>query len=68
MDWNRIGHWAEEMDSKAKELRRERLKIAAEHFGVDVLDILGDHDLETRLLARYEEAGLEWPSSGEESE
>ena len=68
MNWNMIGHWAEEMDSKAKEQRRERLKIAAEHFGMDVLDVLGDSDLEARLLTRYEEAGLEWPSPGEESQ
>ena len=36
--------------------------IAAKHFDVDILDVLGNEEVEDQLLARYEEAGLEWPS------
>lgn len=61
MDWNAIGEWAEEMDAKARKQRRERLGVAADHFGLDLLDILGDSELEARLLTRYEDAGLAWP-------
>ncbi len=68
MSWIAIGDWAEEMDAKVRERRRRRLKVAAEHFGIDVLDILGDTELEERLLARYEAAGLPWPSSDEDKE
>ncbi len=62
MDWLAVGEWAENMSGKAEQQRRERLKLAAGHFGLDVLDILGDKDLEQRLLARYEATGLPWPA------
>jgi hypothetical protein len=61
MSWNYIGDWAEEMDERVRKQRRARLKIAAKHFGLDILDVLGDLEIEERLLARYEESGLEWP-------
>jgi hypothetical protein len=41
--------------------RQNRLKIAAKHFGLDIFGVLGDPEIEERLLTRYEEAGLEWP-------
>jgi hypothetical protein len=68
MGWLSIGDWAEEEELRLRERRRERLKIAAEHFGIDVLDVLGDRELENRLLARYEAAGLPWPALEEEAE
>jgi hypothetical protein len=61
MSWIAIGDWAEEMDAKIRAQRRQRLKVAAEHFGIDLLDVLGDTELEERLLARYEATGLPWP-------
>jgi hypothetical protein len=66
MSWLGVGDWAEEMDRRMRTQRRERLKLAAEHFGIDVLDVLGDRQLEDRLLARYEATGQPWPSSEEE--
>ncbi|MDQ6964439.1 MAG: hypothetical protein Q9M13_05910 [Mariprofundales bacterium] len=66
MSWIAIGDWAAEMDAKVRAQRRERLKVAAEHFGIDLLDVLGDAELEERLLARYEATGLPWPSSDTE--
>ena len=61
MSWNSIGDWAEEMDERVRKQRQTRLKIAAKHFGLDIFGVLGDPEMEDRLLARYEEAGLEWP-------
>lgn len=61
MSWNSIGDWAEEMDGRSRKQRQTRLKIAAKHFGLDIFGVLGDPEIEERLLARYEEAGLEWP-------
>ena len=61
MNWNTIGDWAEEMDAKVRKQRQARLKIAAKHFNLDIFSILGDREMEEQLLARYEEAGLEWP-------
>lgn len=61
MSWISIGNWAEEMDARVRKQRQTRLKIAAKHFNLDILDVLGDPEFEERLLARYEEAGLEWP-------
>lgn len=66
MSWLAIGDWAEEMSAKVQAQRRERLKLAAAHFGFDILDILGDRELEERLLARYEATGLPWPHVDEE--
>lgn len=68
MSWNAIGDWAEMMSAKLEQQRRERLKIAAKHFGLDVLDILSDKELEERLLARYEATGLPWPNLDEEED
>lgn len=61
MSWISIGDWAEEMDGQARKQRQTRLKIAANHFGLDIFDVLGDPEIEESLLARYEAAGLEWP-------
>ena len=61
MSWVSIGDWAEEMDEQARKKRQTRLKIAAKHFNLDILDVMGDPEIEGHLLARYEEAGLEWP-------
>lgn len=61
MSWNQIGQWAEEMDEKVRKQRQIRIMIAAKHFDVDILDVLGNEEVEDQLLARYEEAGLEWP-------
>jgi hypothetical protein len=61
MSWNFIGDWAEEMDKRVRNQRQARLKVAAKHFGLDIFDVLGDPEIEERLLTRYEEAGLEWP-------
>jgi hypothetical protein len=68
MSWISIGDWAEEMSFKLEQRRRERLKVAARHFGLDVLDILKDPELEEQLLARYEATGLPWPAIEEEAE
>ncbi len=68
MSWIDIGDWAEAMSLKLEQQRRERLKVAAKHFGLDVLDILGDKELEQQVLARYEAAGLPWPVLDEEEE
>jgi hypothetical protein len=62
MSWIAIGDWAEEMHAKMEQQRRERLKHAAQHFGLDLLNILGDAELEANLLARYETTGLPWPT------
>jgi hypothetical protein len=68
MSWISVGDWAEEMSFKLEQQRRERLKVAAKHFGLDVLDILSDKELEEQLLARYEATGLPWPLLSEEEE
>ena len=68
MAWLSVGDWAEDEELRLRAQRRERLKIAAEHFKLDVLDVLGDRELEDRLLARYEAAGLPWPAPEEEAE
>lgn len=68
MSWFAIGDWAEEMSAKVQAQRRERLKLAAAHFDFDLLDILGDPELEERLLARYEATGLPWPPVDEEED
>jgi hypothetical protein len=61
ISWNTIGDWADEMDQQVRKQRQARLKIAAEHFDVDIFAVLGDPEMEKQLLSRYEEAGLEWP-------
>jgi hypothetical protein len=68
MSWISVGDWAEEMSLKLEQQRRERLKVAAKHFGLDVLDILSDKELEEQLLARYEATGLPWPAVDEAEE
>lgn len=68
MSWIAVGDWAEAMHAKVERQRRERLKHAASHFGIDILDILGDDELETRLLARYEASGLAWPPIEDDEE
>ncbi len=68
MSWNAVGDWAEMMSARLEQQRRERLKTAAKHFGLDVLDVLGDKELEERLMARYEATGLPWPKLDEEEE
>ena len=65
MSWISIGDWADEMSIKLEQQRRERLKVAAKHFGLDVLDVLSDEELEEQLLARYEATGLPWPTVDE---
>ncbi|GIK36883.1 MAG: hypothetical protein BroJett011_07160 [Chloroflexota bacterium] len=65
MSWISIGDWADEMSTKVEQQRRERLKVAAKHFGLDVLDVLRDKELEEQLLARYEATGLPWPTVDE---
>jgi hypothetical protein len=65
MSWISIGDWADEMSTKMEQQRRERLKVAAKHFGLDVLDVLRDKELEEQLLARYEATGLPWPTVDE---
>jgi hypothetical protein len=62
MSWISIGDWADEMGLKLEQQRRERLKVASKHFGLDILDILSDKELEEQLLARYEATGLPWPA------
>ena len=61
MNWSAIGDWADKMDKQARKERKFRLKIAAKHYGLDIIDVIGDKEIEDRLLARYEEDGLEWP-------
>lgn len=61
MSWISVGDWADEMSVRLEQQRRERLKVAAKHFGLDVLDVLRDKELEEQLLARYEATGLPWP-------
>jgi len=68
MSWITVGDWAEEMGFKLEQQRRERLKVAAKYFGLDVLDILSDKELEEQLLARYEATGLPWPVPDEPEE
>lgn len=62
MSWLAVGDWAEQMSQKLEQRRVVRLRLAAKHFELDLLDILGDRELEEKLLARYEEAGLLWPA------
>lgn len=61
MSWLEVGDWAEQMSQKLEQRRRERLKLAAKHFKLDLLDLLGDRELEENLLVRYENSGLPWP-------
>ena len=61
MNWNAIGDWAEKMDNQAHRERKFRLKVAAKHYKLDIIDVIGDKEIEDRSLARYEEDGLEWP-------
>ncbi|MCK6626169.1 MAG: hypothetical protein L6R45_13465 [Anaerolineae bacterium] len=61
MSWIAVGDWAEEMSLRQEQQRRERLKVAAKHFNLDILSFLGDRELEDQLLARYEATGLSWP-------
>jgi hypothetical protein len=68
MSWIAVGDWAEDMSLKMEQQRRERLKLAAKHFGFNVLDILGDRELEEQLLTRYEATGLPWPTAEEPEE
>ena len=68
MSWIAVGDWAEDMSLKLEQQRRERLKLAAQHFGFNVLDILGDRELEEQLLARYESTGRPWPATEEPEE
>ena len=68
MGWGAVGEWAEQEEQRQRKLRRERLKIAAEHFGMDVLDVLGDRELADRLLARYEATGRPWPAAEEDDD
>ncbi len=68
MSWLAVGDWAEEMSQKLEQQRRDRLKLAAKHFGFDILDILGDDELEQALLARYEKTGLPWPVLADDDE
>lgn len=65
MSWISVGDWADEMSVRLEQQRRERLKVAAKHFGLDVLDVLRDKELEEQLLARYEATGLPWPTVDE---
>lgn len=58
MSWIAVGDWAEEMSEK---IHKQRLRIAAKHFDVDLGDVLGNDEQEKRLLTRYETAGLSWP-------
>ena len=53
MSWWAIADWAEEMDQKVREERRTQLKLAADHFGINLLDVLSDKALEEELMARY---------------
>lgn len=68
MSWIVVGDWAEEMSIKQEQQRRERLKVAAKHFNIDIFDILRDKELEDQVLARYEATGLPWPKLDEEEE
>jgi hypothetical protein len=68
MSWILVGDWAEQMDRKMQQQRRERLKLAAKHFGLDIFDVLGDDELEEKLLTRYEATGLPWPPNEDEDE
>jgi len=48
MSWGEIYDWAEQMDMLERARRRERLKVAAEHFGLDL------RDCEAPQFLRYE--------------
>ena len=58
MSWLTVGDWADEMSEK---LHQQRLRVASEHFGLDLGEFLGNDDREKELLARYESTGLPWP-------
>jgi hypothetical protein len=66
MNWNAIGDWADKMDRRVKKERKFRLKVAAKQYRLDIIDVIGDREVEDSLLARYEEDGLEWPPMPEE--
>jgi hypothetical protein len=65
MSWLEVGDWAEDMSNK---LHKQRLKVAAKHFGVYLGEILGDDQREKELLVRYEATGLPWPAIDEDDE
>lgn len=65
MSWISVGDWADEMSEK---LHKQRVRVAAKHFGVDLGDILGNDAQERKLIARYEEAGLPWPPAPEDED
>jgi hypothetical protein len=68
MNWNAIGDWAAEMDNQVRKERKFRLKVAAKQYNLDILDVIGDKEIEDRLLAKYEEDGHEWPPMEEDDE
>ena len=41
MSWIAVGDWAEEMSEK---IHKQRLRIAAKHFDVDLGDVLGNDE------------------------
>ena len=65
LSWLEVGDWAEEMSNK---LHKQRLNVAAKHFGVHLGDILGDDQREKELLARYVATGLSWPPIKDEDD
>lgn len=65
MSWLAVSDWAEEMGDK---LHQQRLRVAAEHFGLDLRDVIGDDGREKDLLARYEATGLSWPPFDEDED
>jgi hypothetical protein len=65
LSWQEVGDWAEAMSNK---LHKQRLNVAAKHFGVQLGEILGDDQREKELLARYVAAGLSWPAIEEDDE
>jgi hypothetical protein len=58
MSWLVAADWADAMSDK---LHRQRLKIAAKHFNLDLSEIWGNEQREKELLARYQASGLPWP-------
>ena len=58
MSWLSVGDWADEMSEK---LHQQRIRVAAQHFGIELGGILGNEAREKELIARYENAGLSWP-------
>ena len=58
MSWLAVADWADAMSEK---LHQQRLKVAAEHFELNLSEIWGNEQREKVLLARYEATGLPWP-------